>query len=178
MPVATINLTNETTPSIAPPTCSSTSDLTLQTLQQQMVMMQALIVQVHNNNEATSKGPRHEIRNPNQLKYCHTHGVCNHDSPNCHSKAEGHKDEATFQNRMGGSTKNIKTWQFEPKLPFKFKNIQVNKPLTQYSTCNVSSIAQTFNNSSITIKADTGATKHYFRAQDSKHLNQVQPTKN
>ena len=52
--------------------------------------------------------PRRKKRNPNQLRYCHTHGACNHDSPDCRSKAEGHKDEATFQNQMGGSTKNIK----------------------------------------------------------------------
>ena len=39
-------------------------------------------------------------------KYCWTHGGCNHYGPDCESKAEGHKDEATFQNKMGGSTKN------------------------------------------------------------------------
>ena len=39
-------------------------------------------------------------------KYCWTHGACAHDSPQCKSKKTGHKDEATFQNKMGGSTAN------------------------------------------------------------------------
>ena len=73
-----------------------------------MAMMQVLMLQMQNNNEPNNRPSRRKKRNPNQLKYCHTHGACNHDSPDCRSKAEGHKDEATFQNRMGGSTKNIK----------------------------------------------------------------------
>ena len=39
-------------------------------------------------------------------KYCWTHGGCNHFGSTCETKAQGHKDEATFQNKMGGSTKN------------------------------------------------------------------------
>ena len=46
-------------------------------------------------------------RNPNQCKYCWTHGWCNHFGRDCRSKAEGHRDEATKENRMGGSTRNI-----------------------------------------------------------------------
>ena len=36
-------------------------------------------------------------------KYCWTHGACNHASGDCSRKAPGHRDEATFANRMGGS---------------------------------------------------------------------------
>ena len=36
-------------------------------------------------------------------KYCHTHGACNHVSRDCTRKAPGHRDEATFENRLGGS---------------------------------------------------------------------------
>ena len=36
-------------------------------------------------------------------KYCWTHGGCNHCSSKCSRKAPGHRDEATFDNRMGGS---------------------------------------------------------------------------
>jgi hypothetical protein len=39
--------------------------------------------------------------------YCWTHGACAHEGCDCRSPAEGHKPEATFQNRMNGSTKNI-----------------------------------------------------------------------
>ena len=36
-------------------------------------------------------------------KYCWTHGACGHFGKNCRGKAPGHKDEATFENKMGGS---------------------------------------------------------------------------
>ena len=36
-------------------------------------------------------------------RYCHTYGCCNHWGQNCTAKGPNHKDEATFQNRMGGS---------------------------------------------------------------------------
>ena len=39
-------------------------------------------------------------------RYCHTHGCCNHWGRQCKDKAPGHKDEATFRNRMGGSNFN------------------------------------------------------------------------
>jgi len=42
-------------------------------------------------------------------KYCWTHGLCNHISKECKNKREGHKDDATFKNRMGGSSKGIKS---------------------------------------------------------------------
>jgi hypothetical protein len=39
-------------------------------------------------------------------KYCYSHGLCNHDSNNCNSKASGHKDNATYWNRLGGTYKS------------------------------------------------------------------------
>lgn len=36
-------------------------------------------------------------------KYCWTHGGCAHNSTACTRKANGHQDNATFTNRMGGS---------------------------------------------------------------------------
>ena len=36
-------------------------------------------------------------------KYCHTHGACNHASSECNRKAPGHRNNATFQRKMGGS---------------------------------------------------------------------------
>ena len=35
--------------------------------------------------------------------YCWTHGGCNHTSKDCKRRAPGHKIDATFDNRMGGS---------------------------------------------------------------------------
>jgi hypothetical protein len=37
-------------------------------------------------------------------QYCWTHGNCGHIGAGCHTKAEGHVDQATYQNRQGGST--------------------------------------------------------------------------
>eukprot|EP00957_Ditylum_brightwellii_P186766 14221387-Ditylum_brightwellii.AAC.1 len=44
--------------------------------------------------------------NANQKKYCCTHGACSHWGPECWNKVDENKDAATFQNKMGGSTKN------------------------------------------------------------------------
>ena len=43
---------------------------------------------------------------PKTKNYCWTHGVCvgkTHTSAECQNKAPGHKDTATFDNRMGGT---------------------------------------------------------------------------
>ena len=37
-------------------------------------------------------------------KYCWKHGKSSHHSANCNNKAPGHRDDATFENKMGGST--------------------------------------------------------------------------
>ena len=36
--------------------------------------------------------------------YCWTHGACAHTSAQCRSKKTGHRDDATFLNKLGGST--------------------------------------------------------------------------
>ena len=38
--------------------------------------------------------------------YCWSHGGCGHLGGCCRDKKDGHKDEATFENKMGGSTAN------------------------------------------------------------------------
>ena len=60
--------------------------------------------------------PRHNDRNnPNQNslnyrgrqwtdKYCWSHGACGHAGSDCRYKKDGHKDKATFKNKMNGST--------------------------------------------------------------------------
>ena len=40
-------------------------------------------------------------------KYCWTHGLCMHIGSECFTPAEGHKPQATVQNKMGGSTRNV-----------------------------------------------------------------------
>ena len=52
-----------------------------------------------------------DITNPRTGKpwhrYCWTHGCCNHWSNKCPQRKPGHKLNATFKNRMGGSTTGV-----------------------------------------------------------------------
>lgn len=41
---------------------------------------------------------------PKPKSYCWTHGACRHTSDTCNTKAPGHRDEATFTNKLGGYT--------------------------------------------------------------------------
>lgn len=41
---------------------------------------------------------------PKPKTYCWTHGACRHTSSMCNTKAPGHRDEATFTNKLGGYT--------------------------------------------------------------------------
>ena len=104
LPPTTATTTSSATPSIA-------SDITMQTMQQQMAMIQQLAMAnqplclpVNSDNPSTQQK---EKRKWNQMKFCWTHGACNHWSPECRTKAEGHQNSATFQNCKGGSTKNL-----------------------------------------------------------------------
>ena len=60
-----------------------------------------------NENNGNKKGkktpdnPTFERRTTNQ--YCWTHGGCAHKGAQCTMKAQGHKNDATFENKMGGS---------------------------------------------------------------------------
>jgi hypothetical protein len=45
---------------------------------------------------------------PAPNSYCWTHGTGRHTGENCNNKQEGHEEEATAQNKMGGSTAVLK----------------------------------------------------------------------
>ena len=45
-------------------------------------------------------------RQRNTAIYCWTHGGSGHTSADCFTKAQGHQNNATFEEKMGGSTKN------------------------------------------------------------------------
>ncbi len=46
-------------------------------------------------------------RPTNQRFYCWTHGLCNHLGTACRNPADGHQAQATLENRMNGSNKNL-----------------------------------------------------------------------
>jgi type II secretory pathway component PulJ len=60
-------------------------------------------------NDGRGRGGRGQFRTRNTAIYCWTHGGSGHTSAACKSKLTGHQDCATFQNKMGGSTRNCPT---------------------------------------------------------------------
>ena len=56
-----------------------------------------------NTNKNENKGATNN-KNRATPAYCWTHGWCLHSGESCRNKAAGHKDEATVDNRLGGST--------------------------------------------------------------------------
>ena len=77
-------------------------NLMQQMQQSHMDQMTALIAKMNTGNNQYRPGKK---RKRTVSKYCWTHGACAHSSRECRSKATGHKDDATFENRMGGSTR-------------------------------------------------------------------------
>ena len=56
--------------------------------------------------DITSNTSDRRERRPRTIvtKYCWTHGGCGHKSTDCKNPGTGHKREATFTNKKGGST--------------------------------------------------------------------------
>ena len=64
----------------------------------------------NNNNNRNRNNRQYRPRNTPQIFYCWSHGVTNgehHTSSNCSNKKQGHQDNATILNRMGGSTRGL-----------------------------------------------------------------------
>jgi hypothetical protein len=86
-------------------------------LQQQMITLTTNHTGTNNNNNGStsnnnngnngSSGARrtgNRYTRNNTSKYCWSHGGCAHSSSECNAKKEGHQNNATFDNKMGGST--------------------------------------------------------------------------
>ena len=54
--------------------------------------------------DATKKKKKKRKPRYDTSKYCWSHGAWNHLGKNCVNKKDGHKDEATFKNKMMRST--------------------------------------------------------------------------
>ena len=96
--------THEANQVICPPV--STNSTALESLLQKFKDLESKL----ESTKLTPAKPNHKEgkKKPRTLLqlYCWTHGCCAHKGADCRNKATGHKDEATFQNMMGGSTKN------------------------------------------------------------------------
>ena len=62
-------------------------------------MIQQLQEQLSTQNTQASTQQKRKVNH-----YCWTHGACGHPSNKCRNKKPGHQDNATFENRMNGST--------------------------------------------------------------------------
>jgi type II secretory pathway component PulJ len=52
---------------------------------------------------------RSSNRHRNTAIYCWSHGGCGHSSMDCQAKRNGHQTTATFENKMGGNTRNCQS---------------------------------------------------------------------
>ena len=74
---------------------------------QMMEQMNTLQQKLQNNSNPPATTPTNNPRRRRRTNftfYCWSHGACAHPSHECKSKRPGHQDQATFQNKMGGST--------------------------------------------------------------------------
>jgi len=89
---------------------SATSTLTLESLMTTIQDLKKEITSLKSNNSSRSDSTTNKDINPRTGKpykrYCWSHGCCAHHGRNCNAKKSGHKDEATFKTRMGGSNTN------------------------------------------------------------------------
>ena len=83
-------------------------------LQQQVRDLTVLVQSLQQNGQVSNDQqppPSGNQRPSKPWKYCFTHGYGRHDGSECTSKNQNHKDEATLQNNMGGSQKNVEKWK-------------------------------------------------------------------
>ena len=78
--------------------------LIVQQMQTMQKMMETMQQSMNNNNTRNNSNRTGKITN----RYCWTHGGCGHLGKDCRYKASNHKDDATFRNKMGGSTANCR----------------------------------------------------------------------
>ena len=83
---------------------SASNDLLTQ-LVEQMKELTTKVGNADTNGTSKGNGKGKDKQKKKPKAYCWTHGACAHTSTECNNKAEGHKNEATFQNTLGGSTK-------------------------------------------------------------------------
>ena len=87
--------------------------LLMQQLQQQTQAMQEMMktMQLNQGNNNSNNSGAAPNRPNKKFKYCWTHGYCFHEGKECTRKAQGHKDNATVTNRMGGSNRGCNKHQ-------------------------------------------------------------------
>ena len=83
---------------------SSTSDIVMKELLETIKTLTTEVAAVKSS-VGKNKSKKKDKKSNGDL-YCWTHGLCRHKGSDCNNKATGHKDDATFTDRKGGSVKN------------------------------------------------------------------------
>lgn len=81
-------------------------------------LVREVLQQNRNEQQKRNEQQQHQGTNPHRQRnkqwrpfvYCWTHGICSHTSSNCRTPGPGHKNDATFQNKMEGNTKGAHNW--------------------------------------------------------------------
>ena len=132
-------------------------------------------------------GGRHNTRshwNCPTNQYCWTYGACGHSRAICRAWAEGHQADATFQNKMNGSTKNVcGNWWCGTGLIDNYDKEHKNTSITDLSQIplvpptkhyKATLVVPSRSFASVVIpKADSGASRHYFCPNDAKVLHNL-----
>eukprot|EP00978_Attheya_sp_CCMP212_P016364 scaffold42800_cov52-Attheya_sp.AAC.5 len=94
---------------------NTTMSTQLAQIMQGMQLLQTQMAARHTGDTPTSvQGGQSAPRVP--WTYCWSHGICKHSGAICKNKKEGHKDAATMENKMGGST-SVQGSQSAPRVP-------------------------------------------------------------
>ena len=133
-----------------------------------------------NQSSNTNSEKQNNVPNTNQGRrgkkfrkfYCWTHGLTNHSSDRCLTPAEGHQPQATLYNRMGGNTRNCPANSNEWRLG---TNGDVSRNKINYIKPSPSKIPPCSKHH-ITVKADSGASHHYWRPLDTLCLRNLKST--
>ena len=141
-------------------------DPLVELLLKQMTSMQTQL-QNMSSNTGTLKYTKSDQINPKTgqpwKRYCWSCWCCPHWGKNCPDKKEGHKNEATFKNRMEGSNKKCKWYDRGATLLQKLydKIYLGGKDFYKHLVSNV------VTSSKPVMKADSGASQTYIKKEHS-----------
>ena len=101
------HLPTESAPSIKPaPPTESINTTTLEDIRDELIKL------INNHQNKPQLPPYQGKINGENVTYCWSHGITKnrrHNSKTCRRKKEGHQDDATLNNRMGGSNERCRT---------------------------------------------------------------------
>ena len=89
---------------LTPPSDPSMNSITTNDLLNLLIKLTQQLNTTSEPSIAQPRKPRSTFVRNRTDHYCWTHGACGHNSNNCRNKKEGHRNDATFEDKMGGNT--------------------------------------------------------------------------